>query len=505
MATHSAFLGNSHFVGPTVLAAALGAVVLFLYLLARSVYYAFVHPLAKVPGPKLYACSDLPYLYHSLRGDWQFKLKQLHDRYGPVLRYTPDNVSFTTPGAWKTIYGHRAAGQKTFVKDRITYRPTLSGHPHIVVANAEDHRRQRRLLSHAFSEKALRGQEDIMKHYIDLLIRRLGERAATGESVNMVQWYNFTTFDLIGDLAFGEPFGCLERGVYHPWVAMIFQNIKSTLYGEVMRRYPRLKPLVTLLTPKQLLRSQREHWELSEQTARRRLESGNVSREDFMSYILRHNDEKGMSQGEIIENAQVLIFAGSETTATQLSGTTFLLLRNRDKYEKLVKEVRSSFASDDEITLLRVSRLEYMNAVFEEGFRMYPPVPLALSRRTPPKGEFIEGYWMPGDTAVGVPQWAAYQSERNFRNHDQFVPERWLGDPDYAQDVRDVLQPFSVGPRNCIGKNLAYAEMRLILARVLWNFDLELMNESWNWNDQKIYLLWEKGPLMVKLTPVSRQ
>jgi cytochrome P450 len=59
-------------------------------------------------------------------------------------------------------------------------------------------------------------------------------------------------------------------------------------------------------------------------------------------------------------------------------------------------------------------------------------------------------------TAVGIPQWASYQSERNFRNHGQFVPERWLGDPDYAHDVREVLQPFSVGPRNCIGKKYAY-------------------------------------------------
>lgn len=53
---------------------------------------------------------------------------------------------------------------------------------------------------------------------------------------------------------------------------------------------------------------------------------------------------------------------------------------------------------------------------------------------------------------MGVPQWASYQSETNFRDPGKFVPERWLGDPEYAHDVRGVLQPFSVGPRNCIGK-----------------------------------------------------
>ncbi|AEO64353.1 uncharacterized protein THITE_2110425 [Thermothielavioides terrestris NRRL 8126] len=387
-------LSSSHDIGGLLVAALVG--LLFLYFVARSVYYAFFHPLAKVPGPKLYAFWDLPYLYHLLRGEWWLKLKDLHDEYGPVVRYTSNNVSFATPGAWKTIYNHRLPGQETFVKDPIAYRPSFSGVPHIVNSNGDDHRRQRRLLSHAFSEKALRGQEDIMKRYIDLLISKLGERARAGETVDIVRWYNFTTFDLIGDLAFGEPFGCLESGGYHPWVAMIFQIIKLSVFTEVMRRYPALRHLVKLFVPSQLVRSQKEHFALAQETARRRLESGNVSREDFMSYILRHNDEKGMTPGEIVENSNVLIIAGSETTATQLSGTTFYLLRNRDKYDKLVREIRETFASEDDITLLRTSSLEYLNAVFEEGFRMYPPVPLALSRRTPAKGEYIEGYWIPG-------------------------------------------------------------------------------------------------------------
>lgn len=85
------------------------------------------------------------------------------------------------------------------------------------------------------------------------------------------------------------------------------------------------------------------------------------------------------------------------------------------------------------------------------------------------------------------------------------MPERWLPqnqDPasPFYNDNRAVLQPFSVGPRNCIGRNLAYNEMRLILARVMWDFDLELCEESANWNEQLSYLLWEKSPLMCKLS-----
>ena len=85
------------------------------------------------------------------------------------------------------------------------------------------------------------------------------------------------------------------------------------------------------------------------------------------------------------------------------------------------------------------------------------------------------------------------------------MPERWLGDPKYADDRRGVVHPFSVGPRNCIGMNLAYAEMKVILARILWNFDLELCEQSKEWAENLVvYLIWAKEPLMVKATPVKR-
>ena len=56
----------------------------------------------------------------------------------------------------------------------------------------------------------------------------------------------------------------------------------------------------------------------------------------------------------------------------------------------------------------------------------------------------------------------------------------------------------------CVSRSLAYAEMHLILTRVLWRFDLELLPESRGWYSQRVFGLWEKGGMMVKLTPVQR-
>ncbi|KAK6077404.1 cytochrome P450 [Seiridium cupressi] len=485
-------------------AATLAIIASLLAVVFRGIYLAYIHPLAKIPGPKLYAITDIPYLVYILRGKWPHRLKELHDQYGPVVRFSPYDVSFMTADAWKDIYGHKNNGAENFEKDPQMYIDSRSGHPNIINANEADHKRMRRLLSHAFSEKTLRNQEDIMKNYVDILITKLTDLATSGEIIDMVKWYNFTTFDLVGDLAFGEPFGCLENSDYHPWVSMIFGTVRYGVYDQVFMRHPVIKFLASLIIPSKLVQNLHEHDKLSNATAMRRINTGNTEREDFMSYILRHNDEKGMSVGEISENANLLIVAGSETTATQLSGTTFQLLKNREKYDNLVREIRASFASEDEITLTSVNELKYLPAVIDEGFRMYPPVPIGLSRVTPKGGASIAGSWIPENTCVSVPQWSAYQSEANWVEPGRFLPERWLGDPRFAGDNREILNPFSRGPRNCIGRNLAYAEMRLILTRVLWNFDLELMSESDSWNQQNIFIFWDKGPLRVKLTPLRQ-
>ncbi|KAJ1327424.1 aspirochlorine biosynthesis cytochrome P450 monooxygenase [Microdochium nivale] len=211
----------------------------------------------------------------------------------------------------------------------------------------------------------------------------------------------------------------------------------------------------------------------------------------------------------MIENAGLLIIAGSETTATQLSGTTFYLLSNPRTYDRLVAEIRGAFASEDDINMTTVAHLEYLAAVFNESFRMYPPVPIDLPRLIGEGGETVEGHFLPPKTSASVHQWSAYQSKHNFFEPKRFLPERWLTsvnttDPRFVHDRRDVLQPFSTGPANCIGKNLAYAEMRVILCRLLYNFDLELQPESKDWANQRILMLWEKGPLNVKLTAVKR-
>ena len=109
---------------------------------------------------------------------------------------------------------------------------------------------------------------------------------------------------------------------------------------------------------------------------------------------------------------------------------------------------------------------------------------------------------MPGGTWVGIPQVVAYHSPTNFSNPTSFIPERYLEkhDPQFDGDKHAVVQPFSTGPRNCIGQNLARGEMRLILAKLIWHFDMELSDPELKWEKQTMFGMWESEPLMVKVT-----
>ncbi|KAH9882423.1 hypothetical protein J1614_000659 [Plenodomus biglobosus] len=93
-----------------------------------------------------------------------------------------------------------------------------------------------------------------------------------------------------------------------------------------------------------------------------------------------------------------------------------------------------------------------------------------------------------------------YRSSLHFKNPDTFAPERFLGAQAYTNDKREVINPFSVGPRNCIGQSLAWAEILTTLVRLVWHFDMQLVDDSVEWEKQKVFILWQKAPLMVGLT-----
>ncbi|KAI1487795.1 isotrichodermin C-15 hydroxylase [Biscogniauxia mediterranea] len=485
----------------------------FLYAILRVVYNVFFHPLRRFPGPRLMAASRLPYALSKLRGDPTRSVKPLHDKYGPVVRTAPGQLSFITSQAWVDIYGPKQSDMRGNIpKAPSMYRKRNGNAASLATAGDEDHRRLRRITAPAFSDKAIAQQEEYLQQYTSAFVARLRALSSLSSSsspphvVDVVHWLNLLTTDIIGELAFGENFGGLQNGAVHPWLRSVFASIKTiTLVAELRRAFPWVAQLLLGPALRWRVRGAREQLVgFADEAVRRRLAMGaDTQRPDLMSYMLPHRG-RDISDDEIREAAVGLIVAGSETTATLLAGALYLLCRHPHVLAEAQRALRAEFRDPADLRLRALQHCEYLHAVVQESFRLYPPAPDGLVRRTTRRGAVVAGEAIPPHTYLAVNLWAAGRSETNFHRPGEFVPERWLKScpPEFADDDRAVLKPFSMGPRDCVGKNLAWAEIRIVLANILWHFDMELLPESEGWMDgQRLFFLWEKPPLHIKFVP----
>ncbi|KAM3441679.1 hypothetical protein MY4824_001457 [Beauveria thailandica] len=482
---------------------AIAAVPVLVYISLLVVYRIWFHPLSKYPGPKLQAAWYLPHIYHNyVVGNGHLRATRLHAKYGPIVRIGPNHLAVDGSIGWRDIYGHKT-GKQEFDK---FFTPFPNSESSLIIAPKDTHRRIRRQLAHAFSDSALAEQETVVTQYVRLLMDRLTERC--GKTVDIVKWFNFTSFDIIGELAYSDSFHSLESNGYHPWVLSIFSMLKSIALRNFLYNYRLLfyiaQSLPAFISPIGAFTKIRGY--ASEKAVERLGDSEKPCQDqrhkDFMSYMLRDNREgsRGMSDVEIVSTTPTIIIAGSETTATTLAGLVFNLKHNAEAHQALLDEIRGTFATEEEINMKSAAKLPYLQACLHETLRVYPPVPETTPRHSP--GALINGDYIPKGTRLSVYQWATYRNPNNFADPDLYRPQRWLPtthplyDARYKNDNKDVFKPFSFGARDCIGKNLAMNELRLIASRLLHRFDYELAPGQDDWMaSQRAFLLWEKGDL----------
>lgn len=438
-------------------------------MILKGIYNVYFHPLSIYPGPWWLTASDFVRLYYLTRGRFVHLNHELHLRYGPILRVGPNELSFIEAEAWRDIYGHN---QTELVKDPNFFGKTPNKVNHIGIANREEHRRMRSIFSHAFSDRALKKQESLIREFASLLMRQIERKMEQDGKVNMFDMYNFTAFDIMATLTFGESLGLLENTAYTPWVKALFQSLKfMTIRGSALK-IPIIGHLLHLFTDKHLRKQFQVHFDYSSMMVDRRLAQGDIDKADIWSFVLNQKS-RNLSLDEMHSNGFGFMIGGGETTSTTLSGLTYLLIRHPKVMQRLVKELQQAQVSLN-TPWSDLARLEYLNACITETLRIYPPAAAGLARITAPGGTVICGRIIPEgvsptvlfirsprtrltcptQTIVYVSQFAASRSPAHFHQPDQFHPERWLPEADkvFNNDDKDVVQPFSVGPRNCLGQ-----------------------------------------------------
>jgi cytochrome P450 len=212
---------------------------------------------------------------------------------------------------------------------------------------------------------------------------------------------------------------------------------------------------------------------------------GTDVRRDLFHYIFRSRDPEtglGLNQQKLQADAGLLIAAGSDGVAVTVAAAMFYLLRDPERMQKLVDEIRSSFDNLDDVRTPKLNQLSYLAAVLDEAMRLAPSVPSPFPRVVLPGGLVVDGERIPAGITVGVAAYCIHHNETYYPDSFSFRPERWItnkNDPESAKSVAQVKAAFlnfGAGPYNCIGKSVAILASKLVLAKMLYQYDVRVPN-----------------------------
>lgn len=423
----------------------------------------FVHPLSRFPGPRLWGATRLPWLYYTFKGTLYRELESLHQKYGPAVRIAPGELSFCSPAAWPDIYTSRPV----MPKEPTSQTPPLNGANSLFTAVGEEHQRLRGSLVAAFSDKALRDQAPAVESHIVAFIARLRrELARGGEPVlDLHKFFGYAALDTIVDLSYGEPMNALAEHNEHDWVDRFFLHGRFSTWRMCTCWFYPLDRVVDFLVLNLTRRQRKKNWAVFGSKIEARVDKGVQpdQRPDLMSPVLPKVSDaiakgtRSITKKEVLSHTLASVVANSQLTTVMLTTVVYLLLRNKQALQTAVDEVRQRFPNEDDITVQSTQGLVYLEAVLNESMRLHHPTPILLPRVVPPEGRHIDGQFVPGRTIVGVNLHVVHTSPEYWVEPLAFRPERFLPrddaryDAHFDQDVKAAFQPFSTGPRNCIG------------------------------------------------------
>ncbi|KAG6872248.1 hypothetical protein C0995_011597 [Termitomyces sp. Mi166 len=481
------------------------------------------HPLAKYPGPLLCRVSKMYMAFLSLGGKQHTYYLRLHEQYGDVVRVGPNELSIRDVDAVTPMMGPQGFPKGPFWDGRIPEAETTK--PMIALRDKTEHTRRRRPWTRAFSTAALKGYEEIITNRCVQLVEAVGRQ--TG-AVDMAQWISFFTYDFMNDLAFGGGTEMMRDGDVDGLWHLLEAGQKNAIFmshvpwlGALFLQFPNLA---------KDLKAFREH---AKKCAIARKKRGS-SHKDLFHHLVRvfpnpspnslienlQIDEDGVSSTpptviEVVSDGGLAIIAGADTTSSAIANLIYFLLANPNTYKRLQTEIDT--LGDGVMDYAKQAHLPYLTAALNESLRLYPPV-LSGSQRYADTGKAIGPYYVPEGTSTFVSFFSLHRDPRYFSPlPNTFLPERWLSaeqqsllepgifkDPSLTITNQAAFIPFSVGPSNCVGKNLAWMEMRMLVCLLMHRYEMKFEEgydvDRWD-EDMCDYFVMMKGRLPVVLAP----
>ncbi|OAL36936.1 hypothetical protein AYO20_03705 [Fonsecaea nubica] len=476
-----------------------------LFVLASFVRNQFFHPLSKHPGPFWARHTDLWRVYHLCTRRMPDTMIKVHEKYGPVVRVAPNELSFQSVEILEEVY----KGGRRFIKSDM-YEGFTTFHPNSFGTRDEDlHAKRRRQMAHSFSVASLAQMESIFNRHLNNLLNAIAAKGS--EPFDLKNIVGFYAYDVMGELAFHTEFGSQDAQDpallppinEHIFLGCLFGLLPSLLpYSMKFANYVPLPWLQYLLKSRKSLRDR-----TSACVAREMAREKMSEKHSILTRLIRATDpETGERLSEMAVSSEAFAFlvAGAHTTSGTLTLLFYHLLHNKTATEKLTKEITECIplqnTAGDSLPAYAglEAQLPYATACIRENFRMTPVFTMPLPRKVcDPEGAVIDGVYVPPGTNVSMINQVIHHNPSVWgADHNIFRPERWL-DPSKPLSPND-LAPFGAGHRACIGRNVATMSIVKVLTAVWRRFDLEVLDPAEELIVDSVGIGEKHGPLMVR-------
>ncbi|KAJ7352519.1 cytochrome P450 [Mycena albidolilacea] len=424
-------------------------------------------------------------------GHQHIYIKQAHDKYGPVLRTGPNEVSVADVDAVVSVLGSGGLPKGQFYEARKDPKAPSN----LIAMQGEAHANRRRLWNRGMSTESLIEYEEVIAKRATQLLSGIADL----ELVDLAAWISYFAFDFMGDMAFGGGFELLANEAERTNIWPIIEEFSITI--SLFTHVPWVASSL-LLVP---IASRDRLRKFGVDNALRRSKS-TAKTKDLWYHLM---DEAGLEKQKpplpnVIADGALAVVAGADTTASALSSLFFFLLSHPKYYEQLQEEIDSHFPlGADPLNTSSHADMKFLNACLNETLRLQPPVRTNGPRQVPSGsgGKVIAGSFIPEGTQVYVPPYSLHLDPRYFSpSPEKFMPERWI-EPALAPNATAFI-PFSYGPSNCVGRNLAKQEMAMVTCLLLSRLEFQFARgfDAAAWPLQlHDHFITTKGPLMVSV------
>ncbi|KAK7224843.1 hypothetical protein V2G26_012846 [Clonostachys chloroleuca] len=475
-----------------------GLFLIFVQTMVSAVYCLFFHPLRRFPGPPLARVSRLWSRLGNFQGRKSERIHEAHGKYGSVIRVGPNELSFADPGAVRAIYN-----SDVFIKEESFYRAKRIFHEDFLLSyrDPKAHKQRRKLLSRGFSQASMNEFEPNIDTKITAMLDHWTTKTAQGNAIDVFSWVHWLGFDTVYHLMFDVDPGCVKHGRSHEVMPYFYAWKPTYMFKEFLPVLERWGVLV----PGYVGNCFRgvNKWKKYAMNVIQDCRATGVNTPFLRQVISSPTSPKDVDPGASLTNSQIAeecmggMFGGSGTTATTFIYILWGCLQKPEVTRRLQEELRAAFPDRDAVPDYRVcTGLPLLQAVINETLRRYPTI-IATLPRTATQDTVVSNVAVPKGTIVGIQNYTIHLNEEAFPNAEEWNPDRWLA-KEGEEQRKEAWVPFSVGPRKCIGINLAQMELSKLTAAFFRRFDASI-DSSMTQDDMRLYDTFNASPASKKL------